>query len=214
MSRLRFAFILAVLGGATILGACGGGTSASPTSPAAPLANVAELLGERSVGSATAPVTIIQYSSLTCPHCATFHVVTWPLIRAAYVDGGQVRLVYRDFPLDSTALAGASLARCAGASRFFQALDLLYAKQATWTSAGDSRAAMKQALAPIGMTSSEMDSCLASSELQNGIQQIRQDGQSRDGITAVPSFMINGRKVVGALPFSEFDAIIKGFLTP
>jgi len=197
------------------LGGCGGSESASPTSPttpAAPLANVSELLGERSLGSDTAPVTIVQYSSLTCPHCATFHQATWPLIKSTYVDTGKARLVYRDFPIDSVSLAGASLARCAGAARFFEAIDILFRNQSAWSSAGDPRTAMKQALAPLGMTTGQMDSCLASTDLQNGILQVKQDGQSRDGVTAVPTFVINGRKLVGALSYTSFDEVIKSFL--
>jgi len=206
---------LLLLAAIAALGGCGGSDSASPTSPttpAVPLTNVAELLRERNLGSDTAPVTIVQYSSLTCPHCATFHQATWPLIKATYVDTGKARLVYRDFPIDSLALTGASLARCAGASRFFEAIDILYRQQSAWSSSADPKAAMKQALAPLGMTSGQMDSCLASTELQAGILQVKQDGQSRDGITSVPSFIINGRKLVGALPFTTFDEVIKSFL--
>jgi len=205
---LRLRFCLWLLAGSVILAGCGSDSPTTPSSPA-PLANVAELLGERSMGSGSAPVTIVLYSSLTCPHCATFHELTWPLIKSTYVDTGNARLVYRDFPLDSTAIAAASLARCAGTSRFFEALDILYERQSSWSSAGDPRAAMKQLLAPLGITSEQMNACLASTELQNGIAQMRQDGQTKDGVTAVPTFIINGRKLVGALPFTSFDEVIK-----
>jgi protein-disulfide isomerase len=212
---LRRTALCLLLAGALAAAGCGGdesGSPTSPTTPAAPLTNVAELLGERSLGSESAPVTIVQYSSLTCPHCATFHQITWPLIKSTYVETGQVRLVYRDFPLDSTAVAGASLARCAGAARFFDALDILYGRQSTWSSAADPRAAMKQALAPLGVPADQMNACLASTELQNGILQIRQDGQTKDGVTAVPTFFVNGRKLVGALPYTSFDEAIKSVL--
>jgi len=206
---------LLLAGTAAVLGGCGGSESASPTvptAPAVPLTNVSELLGERSLGSDSAPVTIVQYSSLTCPHCAAFHQATWPQIKSTYLDTGKARLVYRDFPIDSVSLAGASLVRCAGAARFFDALDILYRQQSAWSSSGDPRTAMKQALAPLGMTSGQMDSCLSSTDLQNGILQIKQDGQSRDGVTAVPTFIINGRKLVGALPFTSFDEVIRSYL--
>ena len=85
-------------------------------------------------------------------------------------------------------------------------------QQSSWSSSGDPRGAMRQVLAPIGMTTEQMNACLASTELQNGIVQIRQDGQSKDGVTAVPTFVINGTKLVGALAYSSFDDVIKRLL--
>jgi len=170
-------------------------------------AQLEEMLAERPLGSTTAPVTLIEYSSLTCPHCASFHIQTLPAIRANYVDTGKARFIHRDFPLDSTAQDAALLAHCAG-TRYHEALDLLYQRQSSWTSSSDFRGGMKQALSPLGMPSTQMDSCLASNDLKNGILRIRQEGQSQHGISSTPTFLINGQKIVGAVPYGTFAAAI------
>jgi protein-disulfide isomerase len=106
-----------------LLAACGG-SSSSPTAPTPgssyviSSADLSEMLSEKVMGNAAATVSIIEYSSLTCPHCADFHQATLPQIRAAYVDAGRVRFVYRDFPLDTTAVSAAMVARCSGEGFF------------------------------------------------------------------------------------------------
>jgi protein-disulfide isomerase len=162
--------------------------------------NIDELLSEKVMGLDAAPITVVAYSSLTCPHCATFHLETLPQLKRSYIDTGQVKYVQRDFPVAgastaAVAAAGAALARCAGNARYFEGLDLLFAAQESWVRSGDPVAAMKQALAPIGMPQAQMDACLASQALREGIERQRVEGQSAHGVAAVPAVLVNDRRV-------------------
>ena len=96
------------------------------------------------LGNPDAPVTIIEYASLTCPHCAQFHTEVLPELKERYIDPGKVRLIYRDFPLDQMALAAAALAHCAGPERYFSMLDVLFETQSNWAQADDPITAIKR----------------------------------------------------------------------
>ena len=98
--------------------------------------------GDMVVGSDDAPVTIIEYASMTCPHCADFHLNTYGKLKEAYIDTGKVRLVFREFPLDGLALQASMLARCAGPKRFFAFIDVLFTQQAGWARASDPMSAL------------------------------------------------------------------------
>jgi protein-disulfide isomerase len=188
--------------------------SKSPTSPSAtapppthPLPTLAEMLSEKTLGSSTAAVTMIDYSSLTCPHCADFDVVTFPLIKSTYIDTGRVKFVYRDFPLNDAALAASMIARCSG-DRFFTTIDTLYRNQASWANTANYTAALKVAVSGIGITSDDVDACLAVAELRAGVLTMQQTAIQQYSVNAVPTFLINGTTVLGALSFTEFAAII------
>jgi protein-disulfide isomerase len=194
---------------------CGDGSSSpttpSPTpTPTTPFPPMSAMLAEKSVGSASAPVTMIEYSSLTCSHCGDFHAATYPLIKSAYIDTGRVRFVYRDYPLNEAAIAGSMVARCSG-DNFFATLDALYKAQGSWASASDYKAALKTVVAPLGITANDVDACLALTDLRAGIQAIKADGTQTHGINGTPTFVINGQKVLGARPFADFSAIIDSF---
>jgi len=170
------------------------------------------MLADKVLGSAAAPVTMIEYSSLTCPHCADFHASTLPQIKAAYIDPGKVKLIYRDFPLDNAAVSAAMVARCSG-DRFFTVLERLYQTQATWTSGSDTTAGLKTAVGPVGMTAAEVDACLALLELRNGVLNMREGGQSQYAVSGTPTFIIGGQTLVGAWPFANFDSLLKALLS-
>jgi protein-disulfide isomerase len=191
---------------------CGGVSPTAPSTPTptTPLPAMSAMLSEKVLGSPTAPVTMIEYSSLTCSHCGDFHIVTFPLIKTAYIDTGRVRFVYRDFPLNEPAIVAGMVARCSG-DRYFTALDALFSSQAAWASAADYTGGIKKVVAALGMTSNDVDACLASTELRSGILSIMQGGAQDYGINATPSFVINGQKVVGALSYAEFSAILQSF---
>src|SRR6478735_6633041 len=106
-------------------------------------------LGESAIGDATAPVTIIEYSSLTCPHCAAFHTQTLPELTKRYIDTGKVRLVLRDFPLDETALKASVIAHCAGPERVPEFVEVFFTRQQSWARAADPVQALTQ-LARLG----------------------------------------------------------------
>jgi protein-disulfide isomerase len=190
-------------------GDSGGSTPTTPT-PTAVLPPMSVMLAEKSLGSAAAPVTMLAYSSLSCSHCGDFHTSTLPALKSAYVDTGRMRFVFRDFPLNDAGTAGSMVARCSG-DNFFATLDALFRAQSSWAYASNYTAGLKAVVAPLGITSADVDACLASTELRNGVLAIKQAGQSTYSISGTPTFIINGRVVAGAYPFAYFAAIIDSF---
>ena len=200
---------------------CGGGSDAgSPSSPSATVPSgtlsgsaqvpaLADMLTEKRLGSADAPNVVIQYSSLGCSHCADFHSQTLPALRSQYVDKGSATFVYRDFPLDSTSLKGAMVARCAGDSRYFAVIDVIYQTQSTWARASDPWSAMQTVLRNAGLAQSLVDACLATPGLEAGATAIRQQGSDTYGITGTPTFVVNGNKVVGNVPLAAITSYFK-----
>jgi protein-disulfide isomerase len=169
--------------------------------------------GEIVLGDGNAPVTIIEYSSLTCPHCARFHRETLPGIKERYIDTGEARLVFRDYPLDQVAVMAAVLARCAGKERFFGFLDVLFRSQKTWARASDPRQALERIGRLGGLSQSDMDACFADGELESSIYASRVDAAKEFDIKSTPTFIINGEMVVGAQPFERFAAVIDRILS-
>ena len=167
---------------------------------------------DRVMGSADAPVTVIEYASLTCPHCATFHADTLPTLKSDYVDTGKVRLVYRDFPLDRIALSAAVLARCSGPERYFGFLGMLFKAQANWRQAKDPMIALKQISRLGGLRGETIDACLADKELVKRVVAERFDAEKAFDINSTPSFIINGKKYSGALTVEQVKAIIDPLL--
>lgn len=164
--------------------------------------------GDQALGAAEAPVTIIEYSSLTCPHCAQFHNDVLPELKERYISTGKVRLVYRDFPLDQRALAAATLAHCAGGDRYFGFLDVLFQSQDQWARAEDLGPLMQLGRLA-GLSESQMQSCLADEELQNRVLQERLDGQDQYDISSTPTFIIDGEKFTGSRDIEGFAEIIE-----
>ena len=192
---------------------CGGGStpsspSASPTAvPTATLPSLDAMLADKAMGDPAARVALIEYASLTCPHCASFHEGTLAQIKAVYIDTGKVKLVYRDYPLDEKALSAAMVARCAG-DKYFAVIDLLFAGQASWALSADTVGALKRVVAPAGVSSATVDACLARGDLRSGVLQIQADGQRLYGVRATPTFIVGDQMIVGDVPFAEFDAIL------
>ncbi len=168
-----------------------------------------EALVEMVMGDADAPITIIEYASLTCPHCAAFHRETLPELKKQYLDTGKAKLIFRDFPLDGAALRAAMLARCGGKERFFPFVDVLLKTQNTWSRAKDPVAALTQVGRMGGLSKDEIEACLKNEALMDGILRIRLDGQNEFDVSSTPTFIINGKKVAGALPFAEFEKLLK-----
>jgi protein-disulfide isomerase len=201
---------------ALVWAGCGGDSSSSPTTPttpaapATPLPPMSTMLSEKVLGSANAPVTMIEYSSLTCSHCGDFHVITFPLLKSTYIDTGRMKFVFRDFPLNEAAIGGSMVARCSG-DGFFSTLDVLFKSQSSWAYSTDFKSGIKNVVAPLGMTSNDVEACLASAELRSGILSIRSGGVQTHAVNATPTFVINGQTIVGALTFAEFSAIINSY---
>lgn len=187
-----------------------GPAGAAQVAETAALPPVSELLADRVLGDPNAPVTILDYSSMTCPHCATFHTEILPKIKEAYIDTGKAKLVFRDFPLDQTALRAAMLARCATPERYYPLLDVLFKSQAQWSRASDPAKALSQYGKLAGMSQATIDACLASQPLADGILQIRLTGSDKHKVESTPTFVLNdgAATISGAQPFETFAAAI------
>lgn len=165
------------------------------------------------LGQKNAPVTIIEYASLTCPHCAQFHNDVLPKLKKEFVETGKVRLIYRDFPLDRYALNASMLARCAGPDRYFAFLDVLFKSQSNWTRAEDPGEALSRLARLGGMQPNEIDACLQDKALQDEVLNQRLDASQRLQVRATPTLIINGSVYSGGLPFDRLKAVIESMLT-
>lgn len=153
--------------------------------------DLAVATADRVLGNPQAKVTVIEYASLTCPHCAHFHAEILPDIKARYIDTGKVKIIFRDFPLDKVALDAAMLARCAPPDRFFATVQVLFATQTKWISADDTTAALIQAVGDLGMKAEDAKACLANEQLKEAVVKSRFDGDKAWNIQATPTFILN-----------------------
>lgn len=164
------------------------------------------------IGRADAPVTIIEYFSLTCPHCATFHRETLPVLKQRYIDTGKVKLVLRDFPLDRYALSGAVLAHCAGPERYPAFVDVFLETQQQWARANDPVAALKQIAQLGGLAPEQADACLADQAMLDAVLKMRLEGENVYGVASTPSFLIGGRLYAGNNTPERFAELIEPLL--
>jgi protein-disulfide isomerase len=181
----------------------------APATPATAAAQPQIRPDDRILGNAEAPVTVIEYASLTCPHCADFHINTLPQLKSNYIDKGTVRLVFRDFPLDRVALKASMLARCVPEDRYFAMLDVLFRSQGEWSRAEDPVAALAQIGRTAGLDQATVERCLNDKATEEKIIAEIQAAQSEFQIESTPTLIINGTKHAGALSFEEMDKILK-----
>lgn len=181
--------------------------------PAAAL-DLEAALADRVLGDPDAPVTVLEYASYTCPHCAALHREAMPEIKKRYIETGKAKLVFRDFPLDGIAARAGMLARCLPASRFYPFVDVLFSNQDQWARASDPVEALGRLARLAGLSGSEIDACLKSEPLLDGIIKIRMEGQEKYGVEATPTLVINGKPYRGATSVdavaSAIDSAAKG----
>ena len=168
-------------------------------------------LGDMSLGDDKAPCTIIEYASMTCPHCAHFHETTYPELKAKYIDTGKVRFIFREFPLDQLAAAGFMLARCSGKDKYFPMIETLFQKQREWV--------VQRPLAPLmaiskqaGLSEQAFNECLKNQQVLDGIEDVRQRAATKLGVQSTPTFFINGKIYRGAMTLSEMEKEITLYL--
>ena len=163
------------------------------------------------MGRPDAKVTIVEYASTTCPHCATLHNQVLPKIKAEWVDTGKAKLIYRDFPTGPAALSiGASmLPHCAGSERYYGVLGLIMAQQDKWLRAQNPLDELKKTVRIAGITGEQVDACLKRQDLWNGIQDRAKLGSQAFGIESTPTVVINGEKIVGAQPYETYEKALK-----
>ena len=164
---------------------------------------------DRALGDPDAPVTIIEYASMSCPHCAAFHKNMMPWLKETYIETGKVRFVFRDFPLNGPAVWGAMTARCAKPDRYFAFLDMLFAKQKDWAFAEDPQAVLAKLARVGGIGKNAFDKCMADQVLQDQIVQSRADAVERYNIRSTPSFIIDGKTVSGGLNEEKLTKLIE-----
>lgn len=171
--------------------------------------NKSALLGilpsDHVLGDPKAPITLIEYASFTCPHCAHFSVTVLPEIKKKWVDTGKVKVIYRDFPLDQTAVKAAQLAECAGNDKYFGVIDMIFATQAKWATAADPIAELAKSLRIAGMGDAEVKACLVNDAVQNGVIADYRSGETL-GVSSTPTLFINGEQFKGARSVEELDA--------
>jgi protein-disulfide isomerase len=205
--------VTVVLIAATLgLSACGGAASTAPDPAAQALAFRQELLqpgplGERDYGNPNAPVTIIEYASLTCPHCRNYHAKVFPKVKRAFIDTGKVHYIIREFPIGHTAGKAAIVTRCVPKNKYLPLVTAFLARQPEWVSQEVRPDAIYKVAKSSGMSRAEFDKCLSNQAIIDGLTEVKQRGR-KYGVIGTPTLFINGKKIQGEVSFEEVKALI------
>jgi len=168
-------------------------------------------LGDAVQGAADAKVTIIEYASLTCSHCAAFHQNTYPELKKRYIDTGKVRFILREFPLDPLATAGFMLARC-DEGKYYPVVDMLFQQQKAWAFTEKPLDALRQMMRQAGFSQEKFDSCLKDQKLYDAVNAVKNRGMDTFKVDSTPTFFINGQRHPGNMSIDELEKIIKPML--
>ena len=197
--------------------------AATPATPAAAKApdstgdvNMAELLKpgalpDKQLGKDDAKVTIVEYDSMTCPHCAYFAATTFPELKTKYIDTGKARYILREFPFDPSAEAGFMLARCSK-DNYFPMVDVLFKQQANWVGVNNTKDALLQISKLAGFTQESFEACLTDQKLLDDVRSVQKRGADEFKVDSTPTFFINGKTYKGAMSIEEISAIIDPLL--
>jgi protein-disulfide isomerase len=165
---------------------------------------------DRVLGKPDAPITIFEFFSLTCPHCAEFEAQDYPKLKAEWIDTGKAKIIYRDYPLDQNALKAAMVARCAPPDRYAAFVEVLFQQQQVWGVQRDPTDALQHIAALGGVGADQFDKCINDQDLSKSIVAAEYEAQQNYGVDSTPTFFINGKKVVGALPYDDFVSELNG----
>jgi len=171
-------------------------------------------LPDMAIGPKDAAVTITEYASMTCPHCAAFTENVFPKIKSEYIDSGKVRYVFREFPLDIKAAAGSMLARCIAkddSGKYFAVIDMLFKQQNDWVLKNTTET-LKRIGKQAGMSEQAVETCLKDQALLDKIAADQKFANEVLKVNSTPTFFINGDMVKGETTFEEFDKRIKSLL--
>jgi protein-disulfide isomerase len=167
------------------------------------------------MGKADAPNTIVEYASMTCPHCAQFHKSVLPELKTKYIDNGQVKLILREFPLDGLAVAAFMLARCSGPDRYYPMVGALFETQGTWAMPGtEGKDKLLLIAKQAGFSKERFDQCVGDKDLFNKIVAERQRGADKFGVDSTPTFFVNGKRLTTDHQLKDFDAALGGAAAP
>ena len=167
-----------------------------------------EILSERILGNSDAKVTMIEYASMTCPHCANFHTKTFPVIKKEYIVTGKIKFIYRDFPLDQFALAAAMMARCSAKERYFGVIDVIFRTQREWGRNPNPRKALEQIGKIVGVSENTYEACVTDKVVHDGIMKMRNDAVEKYKVRTTPTFVVNEKKINGGLPLEELRKVL------
>jgi protein-disulfide isomerase len=168
-------------------------------------------LGDRVLGKDDAPVTIIEYASMTCPHCAAFHEKTYPELKKRYIDTGKVRFIFREFPLDPLAAGASMLARCAPKEQYFAMIETLFHQQRKW--------AVEKPIPPLlalakqaGFSEKSFNDCLSDQKMLDALEAERDRASKKFGVQSTPTLFINGKMQRGGMSIDELAKVIDPLL--
>jgi protein-disulfide isomerase len=193
----------------------GGGSLATQLLGAANAQEAGEIdtstITEMQMGNPDAPVTVIEYASFTCPHCANFHAETFKKLKSDYIDSGEINFIYREVYFDRPGLWASAVARCGGPEKFFGIADLIYKGQSDWARASDP-AAIVDGLRKIGrlagIESETLEACLQDAQKLRTLVAWYEENAEEHGINSTPSFVING-ETHRNMPYEEMQSLIE-----
>jgi protein-disulfide isomerase len=164
---------------------------------------------EMALGAEDAPVTVVEYASFTCPHCATFHAQVLPQLMESYVETGQVRFVHREVYFDRYGLWAGMVARCGGEDRYFGIAELIYERQREWTRGEPTEVVdnLRRIGKTAGLTDAQLDACLSDGDKAQTLVAWYQQNAEADGIDATPSFVIDGETYAN-MPYADFAELL------
>ena len=167
---------------------------------------------EMALGSPDAPITVVEYFSFSCSHCARFHREIFPELKRDYIETGKIRFVVRDFPLNRAALTAAALARCIGPERSFDTIDIMWTRWDDWIDEAQTAPALHSALGSEGFDEAVLKRCRADKSFEDRVLNSYVEGARDHGVDRTPTFLINGRKFVGLASYGRFAAILDSLL--
>ena len=218
MNKTRRGFALAaiasaLLGGGILVGLSIGGFERTATAQniSQDELNKPGPLGDIALGNDNAPITMIEYASMTCPHCAHFSNDVFPEFKKKYIDSGKVRFIMREFPLDQLAAAGFMLARCGGKDRYYPLIETLFATQRDWVVQRPLQPLMKIAK-QAGISEDAFNQCLKDQKILDGINEVRERASKVFKVDSTPTFFINGKVFKGEATLEEFEKQLAPYL--
>lgn len=167
-------------------------------------------LGDNMMGDPKAPISVVEYMSLTCSHCKHFHDTTWKPFKEKYIDTGKVHFIMRDFPLDPLATAAVMLAHSAPNDNFFPMIDLLFDQQEKWAFVENPVPALLDLSKQVGFTQETFELTLKNQALLDAVNAVKDRGANEFGVNSTPTFFINGARHPGALSIEEMDKLLAG----
>jgi protein-disulfide isomerase len=169
-------------------------------------------LPDMELGKPDAPVTMIEYASMTCPHCAHFNEATFPELKKRLIETGKVRFIFREFPLDPLAAAASALARCAPKENYFPMVETLFETQRDWIPVQNRVDKLREIAKQAGIKQDDFEACLKNDKITKGIEDTRERASSKFGVQSTPTFFINGKKFSGVMSIEDVEREVAPYL--